>query len=152
MDDKGKKPIIGIDLGIDPEYLEEVVRQTVCAGIAESLGGKDAVASEIIHEVLKARVDDHGNVISEGNYRYDNGTPVIEYYVRKVVRAEAASYVSEMLEQYRPQIRDALAKELGKRQFANNLANQFVSALVDQATKDWRCKVDVSFVKPEREW
>lgn len=27
---KNEKPIIGIDLGIDPEYLEEVVRQTVC--------------------------------------------------------------------------------------------------------------------------
>ena len=35
---ENKKPIIGIDLGIDPEYLEGVIRQTVNASIAEALG------------------------------------------------------------------------------------------------------------------
>lgn len=149
---ESKKPIIGIDLGIDPEYLEEVVRQTVCAGIAEALGGKDAVASEIVHEVLNSRVDNDGNVIGKGNYTYDRGTPIIEYYVRKVVKKEAATYVSEMMEKYRPQIRDAIAKELGDQLFTNDLAEKFVGALVNETMKDWRCNIDVSFVKPERDW
>lgn len=144
-----KKPIVGIDLGIDPEYLEECVRQTVCAGIAEVMGNGDAVASSIVSAVLEARVDSDGRVITEGGYRYDRGTPIIEHYVQKVVRKEAASYVAEMLEQYRPQIRDAIAKQLGRRQFANDLAEKFMAALVDTTTSDWRCKVDVSFEKPK---
>lgn len=143
-----KKPIVGIDLGIDPDYLEECVRQTVCAGIAEVMGNGDAVASSIVSAVLEARVDSDGRVITEGGYRYDRGTPIIEHYVQKVVRKEAASYVAEILEQYRPQIRDAIAKQLGRRQFANDLAEKFVAAIVDAATSDWRCKVDVNFVQP----
>lgn len=149
---ENKKPIIGIDLGIDPEYLEEVVRQTVCAGIAEALGGKDAVASEIVHEVLNSRVDNDGNVIGKGNYLYDRGTPIIEHYVRKVVKQEAATYVSEMMEKYRPQIREAIAKELGGESFTNDLSKKFVGALVNETMKDWRCDIDVNFTKPERDW
>lgn len=147
---ENKKPIIGIDLGIDPDYLEEVVRQTVCAGIAEALGGKDAVASEIIHEVLNSKVDKDGNVIGKGSYRYDSGTPIIEHYVRKVVKQEAATYVSEMMEKYRPQIREAIAKELGGESFTNDLSKKFVGALVNETMQDWRCNIDVNFTKPER--
>lgn len=149
---ENKKPIIGIDLGIDPEYLEEVVRQTVCAGIAEAPGGKDAVASEIVHEVLNSRVDNDGNVIGKGYYTYDRCTPIIECYVRKVVRQEAATYVSEMMEKYRPQIREAIAKELGGESFTNDLSKKFVGALVNETMKDWRCDIDVNFTKPERDW
>ena len=149
---ENKKPIIGIDLGIDPEYLEEVIRQTVSAGIAESLGGKDAVASEIIHEVLNSRVDDKGNVITKNNYIYDRGTPIIDYYVRKVVREEAASYIAEMMDEYRDKIRESIKQQLSSDVFAKDLAEKFVWALVDEAAEDWRCNVDVSFIKPDRGW
>lgn len=147
-----KKPIIGIDLGIDPEYLEEVVRQTVSAGIAEALGGKNAVASEIVHEVLNARVDGDGCVITKDNYRYDKSTPVIDYYVRKVVREEAATYVSEMMEKYRPQIREAIENQLKGEAFTSDISKKFVQALADEAMKDWRCTIDVNFAKPQRDW
>ena len=147
-----KKPIIGIDLGIDPEYLEEVVRQTVCAGIAEALGGKDTVASEIVHEVLNSRVDRDGNVIGKGNYHYKDGTPIIDYYVRRVVRKEAATYVSEMMEKYRPQIRKAIEKQLKDDVFTSDISKKFVQALADEAMKDWRCTIDVNFEKPKRDW
>lgn len=145
-----KKPIIGIDLGIDPEYLEEVVRQTVSAGIAESLGGKNAVASEIVHEVLNSRVDEKGVVLSKDDYRHSRGIPIIDYYVRKVVRDEAATYVSEMMEKYRPQIREAIEKQLKDDAFTSDISKKFVQALADEAMKDWRCTIDVSFAKPER--
>lgn len=147
-----KKPIIGIDLGIDPEYLEEVVRQTVSAGIAEALGGKDAVASEIVHEVLNARVDEDGRVLAKNDYRRDRGTPIIDYYVRKVVRKEAATYVSEMMEKYRPQIREAIEKQLKDDAFTSDISKKFVQALADEAMKDWRCTIDVNFAKPQRDW
>lgn len=150
--EKNKKPIIGIDLGIDPEYLEEVVRQTVSAGIAEALGGKNAVASEIVHEVLNAKVDEKGVVLSKDDYRRDRGIPIIDYYVRKVVREEAATYVSEMMEKYRPKIRAAIEKQLKDDAFTSDISKKFVQALADEAMKDWRCTIDVNFAKPQRDW
>lgn len=149
---EAKKPIIGIDLGIDPEYLEEVVRQTVSAGIAEALGGKDAVASEIVHEVLNARVDREGNVITKSSYMWSDGTPIIDHYVRKVVREEAASYVTEMMEKYRPQIRDSIEKQIKDDMFINDLSGKFVRALADATMKDWCCNIDVNFEKPKKDW
>ena len=150
--EKNKKPIIGIDLGIDPEYLEEVVRQTVSAGIAEALGGKNAVASEIVHEVLNAKVDEKGVVLSKGDYRRDRGIPIIDYYVRKVVREEAATYVSEMMEKYRPKIRAAIEKQLKDDAFTSDISKKFVKALADEAMNGWRCKIDVNFAEPGRDW
>lgn len=93
---ENKKPIIGIDLGIDPEYLEGVIRQTVNASIAEALGGKEAVASEIIHSVLTTEVDaDTGRV---PRYNTTKTVSIIEYYTRRVIREQAQEILEEVVE------------------------------------------------------
>lgn len=147
---EARKRIVGIDLGIDPDYLEEVVRQTVSAGIAEALGGKDAVASEIIHSVLDMRVDERGNPVKKGDWGYKGGTPIVEYFAVDIIRKEAASLVAEIVEQKRPQIREAIAKQLGSKAMIGELAEKFVAALVGSATNDWRCKIDVAFSEKNR--
>lgn len=141
---EAKKPIIGIDLGIDPEYLEEVVRQTVSAGIAEALGGKNAVASEIIHGVLNTRVDRDGDYVSRGSYKYKDADTLLDYYTRQVIKDEAVSLIKEAVEEKRGELREAIKRQLESPETLDSMAASFVDGIVN-STVGYRCKVGVSF-------
>lgn len=139
---ENKKPIIGIDLGIDPEYLEGVIRQTVNASIAEALGGKEAVASEIIHSVLTTEVDaDTGRV---PRYNTTKTVSIIEYYTRRVIREQAQEILEEVVEEQRGNLKKAISDEatLGR------MAASFVDSMLGE-TNYYRPRFEVTFEKKD---
>lgn len=142
---ENKKPIVGIDLGIDPEYLEQVVRQTVSVGIAEALGGKEAVASEIIHSVLNARVNSDGKIIRPHDYGYRDAKTVIDYYTQRVIKNQVQEVLKEIVEEKRADIKKAIKKELSKPSTIDGLTGEFVHHLLSVSTDYWRPKINISF-------
>lgn len=142
---EARKRIVGIDLGIDPDYLEEVVRQTVSAGIAEALGGKDAVASEIIHSVLNQKINKHGELVTEGMsaYNREGAVPIIEYYTTKIVRQCAKEMVAEIIEERRDEIKAAIKKAMKEQRFFENAAEVFMAKALNDARSDWGMKISM---------
>ena len=61
--------IVGVNLNVDKDYLQEAVKQTVLMGISESLNGKNEIVSQIVKSVLDTKVDKTGKISS---YSSDN--------------------------------------------------------------------------------
>ena len=114
-----KKPIIGLDLGIDPEYLESVVRSTVSAGIAEALGGKEAVplidwyAQKVIREAAKESVAEMVEA-RRGEIRKAIKRALVD---DSTINAMASEYVSALVREcgrgYTPKFEVSFEKERG---------------------------------------
>lgn len=143
---ENKKPIIGIDLGIDPEYLEGVIRQTVNASIAEALGGKEAVASEIIHSVLTTEVDaDTGRV---PRYNTTKTVSIIECYTRRVIREQAQEILEEVVEEQRGNLKKAVKKAISDEATLGRMAASFVDSMLGE-TNYYRPRFEVTFEKKD---
>ena len=56
--------IVGVNLNVDKDYLQEAVKQTVLMGISESLNGKNEIVSQIVKSVLDTKVDKTGKISS----------------------------------------------------------------------------------------
>lgn len=142
--DESKKPIIGIDLGIDPEYLEGVIRQTVCAGVTEALGGKEAVASEIIHSVLNTKVDAETGGIPR--YSSTKKVSIIEYYTREVIREQAKEIVKEVVEEQRGNLKKIIKKTINDEATLGRMAESFIDSVLNE-TNCYRPYFEVRFEK-----
>ena len=124
------------------------MRSSVRAGIAEALGGKEAVASEIVHSVLTQRVNpSSGEIVAEGSYRYKEAVPLIDWYAQKVIREAAKEIVAEMVEARRGEIRKAIKRALVDDSTINAMASEYVSALVRECGRGYTPKFEVSFEK-----
>lgn len=141
---ESKKPIIGIDLGIDPEYLESVIRQTVSAGIAEALGGKEAVASEVIHSVLNTEVDAETGKIPQ--FRTSKKVSIIEYYTRQVIREQAKEIVKEVVQEQRGNLKKAVKKAINDEATLGKMAASFIDSMLNE-TNYYRPHFEVTFEK-----
>ena len=60
--------IVGIDLNVDNNYLNEAVKSIVMTGIAETLD-KDKIVNGLVKAVLETKVDKEGRISS---YSSDN--------------------------------------------------------------------------------
>lgn len=143
---ENKKPIIGIDLGIDPEYLEGVIRQTVSASIAEALGGKEAVASEIIHSVLTTEVDAETGMVPQ--FRTSRKVSIIEYYTRQVIREQAKEIVKETVEEQRGNLKRAVKKAISDEATLGRMAASFIDSILKGSTC-YRPQFEVTFVEED---
>ena len=68
--------IVGIDLNVDNNYLNEAVKSIVMTGIAETLD-KDKIVNGLVKAVLETKVDKEGRISS---YSSDNRYTLLEVY------------------------------------------------------------------------
>ena len=74
--------IVGIDLNVDNNYLNEAVKSIVMTGIAETLD-KDKIVNGLVKAVLETKVDKEGRISS---YSSDNRYTLLEVYVNNIIR------------------------------------------------------------------
>ena len=141
-----KKPILGLDLNIDDDYLGECVKQTVIAGIAESLNGKNEITSQIVNMVLSQKVDRNGRI---SGWSSDNTQTVLEYYVSKAIREVAEEEIKRVKDEARPQIAETMRKELGKAKTIDKLVAEFANDMVKSCTNYWHATLGITFEKVE---
>lgn len=141
-----KKPILGLDLNIDDNYLAECVKQTVIAGIAESLNGKNEITSHIVNAVLSQKVDKRGRV---SGWSSDNTQTVLEYYVSNAIREVAEEEIKRAMEEARPQIAETMRRELGKAKTIDKLVAEFAKDMVNSCTNYWHATLGITFEKTE---
>ena len=136
-----KKPIVGIDLGIDPEYLEGVVKQTVIASVSEGLLGKEELAKQVINTVLSTHVDSRGRMSS---YRSD--PTMLEYLVNKAVKEAAQKALEEAAdEMMQVQVKKILKRKLAEEGTQDAMCNAMFECMMGSLENTYRTNIDIKF-------
>ena len=116
--------IVGVNLNVDKDYLQEAVKQTVLMGISESLNGKNEIVSQIVKSVLDTKVDKSGKISS---YSSDNKYTLLEVYVNNMLTEVVKEEIKSMIEAKRGECAEIIRKELNKK-----AKNEILSDTVDK--------------------
>ena len=100
------KKILGVDLNIDQEYIANCVKDVVKASMSEALGTTERITSEVVNEILKAKVDKDNGKIRDSDW---NTEPIIDHYLKEeileVVKKELKLAISNKRDVIRKLIR-----------------------------------------------
>lgn len=135
--------IVGIDLNIDDNYLNEAVKSIVMTGIAETLD-KDKIVSGLVNAVLETKVDESGEISS---YSRDNRYTLLEVYVNKIIRDVAKEEMKKLVEEKRPKMQEIIRKELNKKATLDKFVDAFISSNLDNLDNNWRTKISIEYQK-----
>lgn len=135
--------IVGIDLNIDDNYLNEAVKSIVMTGIAETLD-KDKIVSELVNAVLETKVNESGEISS---YSRDNRYTLLEVYVNKMIREIVKEEMKKLVEEKRPKMQEIIRKELNKKATLDKFVDAFISSNLDNLDNNWRTKISVEYQK-----
>lgn len=135
--------IVGIDLNIDDNYLNEAVKSIVMTGIAETLD-KDKIVSGLVNAVLETKVDESGEISS---YSRDNRYTLLEVYVNKMIREIVKEEMKNIVEEKRPKMQEIIRKELNKKATLDKFVDAFISSNLDNLDNNWRTKISIEYQK-----
>lgn len=135
--------IVGIDLNIDDNYLNEAVKSIVMTGIAESLD-KDKIVNGLVKTVLETKVDERGKISS---YSSDNRYTLLEVYVNNIIREIVKEEMKKLVEEKRPKMQEIIRRELNKRATLDKFVDAFISNNLDNLDSDWKTKISVEYEK-----
>lgn len=135
--------IVGIDLNIDDNYLNEAVKSIAMTGIAETLD-KDKIVSGLVNAVLETKVDESGEISS---YSRDNRYTLLEVYVNKMIREIVKEEMKKLVEEKRPKMQEIIRKELNKKATLDKFVDAFMSSNLDNLDNNWRTKISVEYQK-----
>lgn len=140
------KNIIGINMGIDQNYIEGIIRETVSATIAEALMGKEEFAKTLINEVLDTKVNNKGEV---SRWASDNDRTTLQYLVSKAVNDTAREALNECMEDMKPQLKEIIIIALKQKKTKDALAEAFLDSVTRSITSQWSSNISFSFDKIE---
>lgn len=135
--------IVGIDLNIDDNYLNEAVKSIVMTGIAETLD-KDKIVSGLVNAVLETKVDESGEISS---YSRDNRYTLLEVYVNKMIREIVKEEMKKLVEEKRPKMQEIIRKELNKKATLDKFVDAFISSNLSNLDNDWRTNISIEYEK-----
>lgn len=138
------KNIVGLNLDIDKDYLQEAVKQTVLMGISESLNGKNEIVSQIVNSVLNVKVDKNGIISS---WERDNKQTLLEFYVKNMLTELAKEEIKNMVEEKRAEIRQIIRKELLKKVNINKFTDNFIDSVSKNLDSTWKTTINIDFEK-----
>ena len=135
--------IVGIDLNIDDNYLNEAVKSIVMTGIAESLD-KEKIVNGLVKTVLETKVDEEGKISS---YSRDNRYTLLEVYVNKIIREIVKEEMKKLVEEKRPKMQEIIRRELNKRATLDKFVDAFISNNLENLDNNWKTKISVEYEK-----
>lgn len=135
--------IVGIDLNVDENYLNEAVKSIVMTGIAESLD-KEKIVNGLVKTVLETKVDEEGKISS---YSRDNRYTLLEVYVNNIIREIVKEEMKKLVEEKRPKMQEIIRRELNKRATLDKFVDAFISNNLDNLDSNWKTKISVEYEK-----
>lgn len=138
--------IVGLDLNIDNNYLEECIRQTVVMGISEALNGKNEIVSQIVHDLLRMKVNERGEV---SRYGSDNKYTLLEYLVKKNLSDVISNELMEEVEKARPMIAAKLRECILEEATMGDLVASFVDSFRASSRYRWNTSMTVNFTRAD---
>lgn len=141
--------IVGVNLNVDKDYLQEAVKQTVLMGISESLNGKNEIVSQIVKSVLDTKVDEQGRISS---YSSDNKYTLLEIYVKNMLTEVVKEEIKNMIEAKRGECAEIIRKELNKKVNLNKFVDSFISSTSKSLDSSWKTTININYEKQNEEW
>lgn len=141
--------IVGVNLNVDKDYLQEAVKQTVLMGISESLNGKNEIVSQIVNSVLQTKVDRTGKVSS---YSSDNKYTLLEFYVNEMLTDVVKEEIKNMIEEKRTECADIIRKELNKKANINKFVDNFIDSTSKSLEQSWKTTININYKKESEEY
>lgn len=135
--------IVGIDLNVDNNYLNETVKSIVMTGIAETLD-KDKIVNGLVKAVLETKVDEEGRISS---YSSDNRYTLLEVYVNNIIREIVKEEMKKLVEEKRTKMQEIIRRELNKRATLDKFVDAFISNNLDNLDSNWKTKISVEYEK-----
>lgn len=135
--------IVGIDLNVDNNYLNEAVKSIVMTGIAETLD-KDKIVNGLVKAVLETKVDEQGRI---SHYNSDNRFTLLEVYVNNIIREIVKEEMKKLVEEKRPKMQEIIRRELNKRATLDKFVDAFISNNLDNLDSNWKTKISVEYEK-----
>lgn len=136
--------MLGIDLNVDNEYIEQVVKDTVLFGISEALEEKNKIVQNLVEAVLNIKVDGDGKPTTSS---YGTKYTLLEYHVRKLIEGEVKQQIADFIEEKRPLVRERIKNELDKKATLDKFTENFIDVVSNSLECSWRTKIDVSFTR-----
>lgn len=143
------KNIVGLNLDIDKDYLQEAVKQTVLMGISESLNSKNEIVSQIVNSVLNVKVDKNGTISS---WERDNKQTLLEFYVKNMLTELVKEEIKNMVEEKRTEIREIIRKELLKKANINKFTDNFIDSVSKNLDSTWKTTINIDVEKYKEEY
>nr|DAP03736.1 MAG TPA: hypothetical protein [Caudoviricetes sp.] len=141
--------IVGVNLNVDKDYLQEAVKQTVLMGISESLNGKNEIVSQIVKSVLDTKVDKTGRISS---YSGDNKYTILEFYVNQMLTEIVKEEIKSMIEEKRGECAEIIRKELNKKANINKFVDNFIDSTSKTLDTAWKTTININYEKENGEW
>lgn len=135
--------IVGIDLNVDNNYLNEAVKSIVMTGIAETLD-KDKIVNGLVKAVLETKVDKEGRISS---YSSDNRYTLLEVYVNNIIREIVKEEMKKLVEEKRTKMQEIIRRELNKRATLDKFVDAFISNNLDNLDSNWKTKISIEYEK-----
>lgn len=135
--------IVGIDLNVDNNYLNEAVKSIVMTGIAETLD-KDKIVNGLVKAVLETKVDKEGRISS---YSSDNRYTLLEVYVNNIIREIVKEEMKKLVEEKKTKMQEIIRRELNKRATLDKFVDAFISNNLDNLDSNWKTKISVEYEK-----
>ena len=135
--------IVGIDLNLDENYLNETVKKIVMTGIAETLD-KDKIVNGLVSAVLETKVNEKGCI---SNYTSDNRYTLLEVYVNRLIREVVKEEMKRLVEEKKPKLQEIIRKELNKKATLDKFVNAFISDNLSNLDDDWKTKINIEYEK-----
>lgn len=125
------KPSASMSIALPGVDFAQMAREAIAVKLTEALVGADQAIVGIVASALERRVDDKGQI---SNYRSDNNLPYIEWLAQDLIRKAALDVLMKKIDALRPQIEEAIDKQLRKdsKKIATMLAESFAASAKSQ--------------------
>lgn len=125
-------------LQLDPKMVEGILTQQVAAAVVAQLGGTQDIVTKVVTSILLGQVDEQGNPTSQS---YNAKGTLLNHTMTKMIRSMLVEIMKSTLEAQRPELEKLMVKAIRER--AKTLSAQFITALADNAGRDWKFNVTI---------
>lgn len=140
------KNLMGLNLSVDNEVIAQAAKEAIIAGIASSMEMKEQIVHEFVKSMLSERV-----LIEDGSkprgYSSEKTCSRLEWGVRKAITEVVREEITNMIEEQKPQLREAVRKEFQKKQTQSKLVEMFMNCLSENLDSVYRTKINVEIEK-----
>lgn len=127
---------------IPNSVLEPYIKSAVSTAITAALGDGTRLVEQAVQAALNTKVDDEGRVNQYNNY---NTKVLVDVIAQKKIREIAAEVINQMAEGMRPQIKEAIEKQLKTKHSA--IAKCLVDGLIASLATKWNVAVTIEAPK-----
>jgi hypothetical protein len=129
-----------INLSISKEIVNPIVEAKIRDAIQEALGGKEAVITKVIDQVINTKVNHEGRV---SQYSSDNKYSWIDSCFHQTISELVKAEINSIIKEQSSLIKDELIKQLKTKKGASQVAAALLGALSQTLESAWNSKVSI---------